>query len=505
MENYTENYVLEKNKTTWIGGKDHEVNFWRNYFSNQGGKWNKEYQQRQNPKRNLQDYVLKYLRHTNSMNTTVKLLDVGSGPLTALGKVSPNYNIEITAVDPLANEYDQILSEFNITPLVRTKYCAVEQLSNYFPANHFDFIHIRNALDHSYDPLLGIFQMLEVVKKGNYILIHTAINEGKNENYQGFHQWNLYHKNDQFLIGDKQGNSRSVNDEIKDLAVVKEIKTANSEQWMSIAIKKRKKILTVISPSMDKRKILSPLSPKQVPMKDKLSCSKSSKDDWIKKIVVDKSFADIGGLWGTVNEKISVAIKAQAKRAAMIDITPLNHKVWQEFHNHCSNMGITNYDSLQADVTRQNLSEKIGKFDVIHCSGIIYHVPDPFSLLLNLHSVVKEYLILSSMTIPSVIVTDDGSLTLAGGLAYSVPLLNKAQKKFFATYFNNKKLNIAHINGKLVENWINPNNCPKFGPWWWLWTPDYLKNMLEICRFEVIEVAETWEGRAHSFLCRALS
>ena len=109
------------------------------------------------------------------------------------------------------------------------------------------------------------------------------------------------------------------------------------------------------------------------------------------------------------------------------------------------------------------------------------------------------------MTIPSVIVTDDGSLTLAGGLAYSVPLLNEAQKKFFAAYFNNKKLNIAHINGQLVENWINPNNRPKFDPWWWLWTPDYLKNMLEICRFEVIEVAETWEGRAHSFLCRALS
>ena len=40
---------------------------------------------------------------------TVRVLDVGAGPLTALGKVWPGRTLELTAVDPLADEYNAIL------------------------------------------------------------------------------------------------------------------------------------------------------------------------------------------------------------------------------------------------------------------------------------------------------------------------------------------------------------------------------------------------------------
>ncbi len=38
---------------------------------------------------------------------------------------------------------------------------------------------------------------------------------------------------------------------------------------------------------------------------DLLKCN-----DWISGFVKGKTFADIGGLWGTVNEKVTVAAKA---------------------------------------------------------------------------------------------------------------------------------------------------------------------------------------------------
>ena len=46
------------------------------------------------------------------------------------------------------------------------------------------------------------------------------------------------------------------------------------------------------------------------------------RDDYIRRVVRGRSFADVGGLWGTVNEKVSVAAQAEARSVAMIDISP---------------------------------------------------------------------------------------------------------------------------------------------------------------------------------------
>ena len=55
--------------------------------------------------------------------------------------------------------------------------CA-EELHLCFPAGHFDVVHIRNALDHSFDPVLGIERMLHAVRPGGWVLLRHARNEG---------------------------------------------------------------------------------------------------------------------------------------------------------------------------------------------------------------------------------------------------------------------------------------------------------------------------------------
>ena len=39
-------------------------------------------------------------------------------------------------------------------------------------------VHIRNALDHSFDPVLGIERMLHAVRPGGWVLLRHARNEG---------------------------------------------------------------------------------------------------------------------------------------------------------------------------------------------------------------------------------------------------------------------------------------------------------------------------------------
>ena len=46
------------------------------------------------------------------------------------------------------------------------------------------------------------------------------------------------------------------------------------------------------------------------------------RDSYIRQAVAGKSFADIGGLWGTVNEKVSVAHTHGVRTLSMVDVSP---------------------------------------------------------------------------------------------------------------------------------------------------------------------------------------
>jgi SAM-dependent methyltransferase len=186
----------------WEAGKAPEVTFWREWLATKGGDWPYEYEPRLDPEQPLQDRVIKHLNAPPG--ATVSILDVGAGPLTKLGKRWEGRTVRITAVDPLADEYKLLLDEANITPPVQTQPGEVERLAERFPTNHFDLVNVQNALDHTYDPLLGIRQMLEVVKPGGYILLLHEVNEAHRTGYVGFHQWNFCADNGRFVIWNRE-------------------------------------------------------------------------------------------------------------------------------------------------------------------------------------------------------------------------------------------------------------------------------------------------------------
>src|SRR5205823_466706 len=113
----------------------------------------------------------------------VSLADVGAGPLTWLGKSWPGRTVKIAAVDPLAEHYNRLLGEFGITPPIRTERAEAERLLTALPADHFDLVHARNTLVHSYDPLTAIGQMVAVVKPGGYVVLQHRANEGQGAGY----------------------------------------------------------------------------------------------------------------------------------------------------------------------------------------------------------------------------------------------------------------------------------------------------------------------------------
>src|SRR5690349_148287 len=61
-----------------------------------------------------------YLRPVCPPGTQARILDVGAGPLTYFPRKWFTRDYSVTAIDPLADEFDRMLAARNITPPVRT-------------------------------------------------------------------------------------------------------------------------------------------------------------------------------------------------------------------------------------------------------------------------------------------------------------------------------------------------------------------------------------------------
>jgi hypothetical protein len=224
-------------------------------------------------------------------------------------------------------------------------------------------------------------------------------------------------------------------------------------------------------------------------------------DDWITSLAPGKSFADIGGLWGLINEKASVAMRAGASSVTMIDIAPQDHELWSEFENHLNKNGLPTCERLSYDATSEIFANSGRMYDVIHCSGIIYHLPSPYRLIETLWRVTRETLILTSMTVPEIIENDAGSLDLTEGLSAYIPGLRGKTAKVVQRHFELMNLQVHTITTDMGEAWC-VDGQPNFGPWWWLITPSLLQSMAETVGFEILETFSPWEGRSTAVVCR---
>jgi SAM-dependent methyltransferase len=202
-----------------------------------------------------------------------------------------------------------------------------------------------------------------------------------------------------------------------------------------------------------------------------------------------------------VNERVSVALQAGASEASMLDITPEGHSLWRDFDARCRSLEISGYKNICVDITGADLKQKVGTFDVVHCSGVIYHVPDLVAFVRNLMSIATRHLIIQSMVVPERIENEFGILDLSGGHCLFVPLLSETQRRIAAKYLKQVALaNIPDLTGPPVKRWVH-QGLWNFGPWSWLITPDFLRRLMEICGLEVIDEGFVWENKAYSVFC----
>ncbi len=224
------------------------------------------------------------------------------------------------------------------------------------------------------------------------------------------------------------------------------------------------------------------------------------RDDFIERVVKGRTFADVGGLWGTINEKVSVAARTQAASLAMIDISPSGGELWKQFRARLSSCGVESCECISSDVCAVASSAQAPRYDVVHCSGVLYHHPNPIFLLEALRRITGQYLILTSAVTQEHIANELGSYDVPPSGVIFVPALSAREREILWKYWRENAGAGGCYGISEPVQWDSRN----FGPWWWLPTPDAMLAMAKCVGFEVVESGKTWNGNAHTALLQVV-
>ena len=220
------------------------------------------------------------------------------------------------------------------------------------------------------------------------------------------------------------------------------------------------------------------------------------RDIFIAAVAPNRNFADVGGLWGIVNEKVSVAYQYGATKTTMIDVTPLEDELWLQFRDRMAGLNVPAVESLSADILQLGATDNAPKFQVVHSSGVLYHMPEPIRYLIALRKITQEYLILTSAITRTRIESETGTLSLPEAAVLFVPALDGTEKAVLAAQWQPIVGTGAIGITRDEHDWRFDN----FGPWWWLPTPKAMEAMCRVAGFHVLDGDYTWSGNAYTVL-----
>jgi SAM-dependent methyltransferase len=224
-------------RDAWSRALPDEVQYWQDVIRTRGLAWPQQFNEQLSPDTPLQPYLLRRLPAPTGEGGTARILDVGSGPMTTIGKVSEGRCIELVAVDPLAEQYAAALRAEGLTPPVPTIAGDAERLDALFPPSSFDLVHAKNSLDHTYNPVAALRQMVRVARPGCWVQLEHATNEAVRQAYTGLHQWNLCLDDGRFVLW-RPGARADVQLQLDDLIDQIDITTPGGD-WLSVGLRKR--------------------------------------------------------------------------------------------------------------------------------------------------------------------------------------------------------------------------------------------------------------------------
>ena len=176
--------------------------------------------------------------------------------------------------------------------------------------------------------------------------------------------------------------------------------------------------------------------------------------------VPNRSFADIGCMWGINGHFCFLAEQSGARSVTGVDVMAPTDEFTSKVKSRNSHISF-----LQGDFHNPEVQREIGVHNVVFCSGVLYHVPNPIETLLGLRKICNEILILATAAIPEM---------EAKNAAVFWPYLDEEQRRLW-----NRRL------GTQLGITTTYDSAEGYGNWIWGLTPSAITSMLKIAGFSV--------------------
>jgi len=225
-------------------------------------------------------------------------------------------------------------------------------------------------------------------------------------------------------------------------------------------------------------------------------------DEWIASTVRGLSFVDIGGIGEfATNERASWAHTQGAARAAMADFEPFDHRLWAHYRAGLAKAGLTGIETFErANIDDPNLPALIGQWDMVHSTGILYHVPNPVHSLLNLRRIVRRFLIVNTVIVPERIGNVAGSLVVPRSACLFFGALRGTERDVLREHYRAKfGHRLDDLAPERAEGAVMPymrEGAPSYYPYWWVFTAHSFEVLLGTLGMRMLD-SFTWEDHAH--------
>jgi hypothetical protein len=228
-------------------------------------------------------------------------------------------------------------------------------------------------------------------------------------------------------------------------------------------------------------------------------------DRWIQASGLKESFVDIGGIGEfSGNERVTWAKHLGFGRVAMADLEPPGHHLWKHYDEETAKAGISGIENFyEINVDDPAIGDKLGQWEMVHSTGILYHVPNPIYTLRNYVNATKSDLILNTVTVPEKISSEEGTITLPSCGVLFLPALSDPERSILRGYYK-KKFGWSiddvapsnEVQSSAMMPYLSKDGGLSYYPYWWLFTVHAFEGALRMLGMKVME-RWTWEDHAH--------
>ena len=197
----------------------------------------------------------------------------------------------------------------------------------------------------------------------------------------------------------------------------------------------------------------------------------------IERLAPSRTFVDVGCMWKVDGAYAFHALAHGATEVTGVDINPATPEF--EARNRAERNRVR---FVQADLNDPELPARVGSFDVVFCSGVLYHVPSMQQSLDQLRRLCRGTLILATASI-----TERETPNAAVFLPYMDPVARDALN--FVGPYRKRGLDSDIVPERGYANWL------------WLPTASCLRAMTRFAGFEVDECIE--HRRSTTIVARA--